>query len=124
MTPEDVESITKAEINACTDLQIYWFARHQNAALALDAFQSMENLNLSNEDLDEPAVDEIVRLLAPLAPTLKLLNMNNNNLGGTITNDFGVFKVLERLALEQTGLRGPPLPVTQMLAALAPTLKG
>ena len=71
-----------------------------------------------------PPLPETLRLLAPLAPRLQQLNLGYNNLGGTITNDFGVFKVLERLALEQTGLRGPPLPATlQMLAALAPTLR-
>ena len=124
LPPDELKSITAADVEACTFLQIYWFMRHQSAALELGAFQEMEMLDLSDEDLDEPAVDEVMRLLAPLATTLKEINVNNNMLGGTITNDFGVFKELVTLELENAGVEGPPLPETlHILAALAPTLK-
>ena len=47
-----------------------------------------------------------MRLLAPLAPTLEKLNLGDNKLGGTITDDITAFTKLTELFLYDMGLGG------------------
>ena len=92
-----------------------------------------------------PPLPKTLRLLAPLAPTLDELDLGNNELGGTITDDIAAFTKLSVLMLYNMGLEGawydqtypnknetalaiartgPPLPETlRLLAPLAPTLE-
>ena len=53
-----------------------------------------------------PPLDETLRLLAPLAPTLEKLNFGGNNLGGTITDDIAALTKLTELTLYTMGLMG------------------
>ena len=48
----------------------------------------------------------MLRLLLPLAPTLKSLDLGGNNLGGKITSDIKHFRKLSELGLYQMGLQG------------------
>ena len=46
-------------------------------------------------------------MLLPLAPTLEMLSLGNNNeLGGTITDDIASFVKLKTLRLNGMGLKG------------------
>ena len=45
-------------------------------------------------------------MLLPLAPTLKMLGLGGNKLGGTITDDIASFAKLEYLWLSGMGLKG------------------
>ena len=45
-------------------------------------------------------------MLLPLAPTLETLAVNDNELGGTITDDIASFVKLNTLTLWGTGLKG------------------
>jgi hypothetical protein len=49
---------------------------------------------------------EMLRCLTPLAPTLKVLNLDGNRLGGMITQDIELFIQLESLAFCDMGLEG------------------
>ena len=53
-----------------------------------------------------PPLPETLRLLAPLAPTLKKLGLGGNKLGGTITDDIAAFTKLTELNLYDMGLEG------------------
>ena len=53
-----------------------------------------------------PPLPETLRLLAPLALNLEMLNLNGNELGGTITEDIAAFTKLTELRLEGMGLEG------------------
>ena len=45
-------------------------------------------------------------MLLPLAPTLETLELNGNELGGTITDDIAAFAKVKRLTLQGMGLKG------------------
>ena len=45
-------------------------------------------------------------MLKPLAPTLKMLNLGGNKLGGTITDDIAAFTKLTQLSLMGMDLKG------------------
>ena len=45
-------------------------------------------------------------MLLPLAPTLEMLNLSDNKLGGTITDDVASFVKLNTLNLYGMGLKG------------------
>ena len=45
-------------------------------------------------------------MLLPLAPTLETLELSNNKLGGTITDDIASFTKLKILLLSEMGLEG------------------
>ena len=45
-------------------------------------------------------------MLLPLAPTLKMLGLGGNKLGGTITDDIASFTKLKTLELLEMGLKG------------------
>ena len=53
-----------------------------------------------------PPLPETLRLLSPLAPTLKKLNLGGNKLGGTITGDIMAFTKLTELRLVGMRLEG------------------
>ena len=53
-----------------------------------------------------PPLKKVLRLLAPLAPTLQELDLSENPLGGTITADVLAFTKLTDLGVRQTGLGG------------------
>ena len=53
-----------------------------------------------------PTLDETLRMLLPLAPTLETLALNGNKLGGTITDDIASFVKLNTLYLSDMGLKG------------------
>ena len=53
-----------------------------------------------------PPLPETLRLLAPLAPTLKKLDLSLNKLGGAITDDVAAFTKLTELGLAGMGLEG------------------
>ena len=53
-----------------------------------------------------PPLPETLRMLKPLAPTLEVLNLSGNKLGGTITSDVEVFTKLTELRLLSCGLDG------------------
>ena len=53
-----------------------------------------------------PPLDETLRMLLPLAPTLEVLNLGDNKLGGTITDDIATFTKLTFLALDGAGVTG------------------
>ena len=53
-----------------------------------------------------PPLPETLRLLAPLASNLEGLNLSNNKLGGTITEDIAAFSKLTELVLRDMGLEG------------------
>ena len=48
----------------------------------------------------------MLRLLAPLASTLSVLDLNNNKLGGVMTPDIAAFTKMELLTIEEIGLTG------------------
>ena len=45
-------------------------------------------------------------MLLPLAPTLETLDLSDNQLGGTITDDIASFVKLSTLRLIEMGLKG------------------
>ena len=45
-------------------------------------------------------------MLLPLAPTLEKLDLGNNKLGGTITDDIASFAKLNDLSMRGLGLKG------------------
>ena len=45
-------------------------------------------------------------MLLPLAPTLENLNLSDNKLGGTITDDIASFVKLNGLFLARMGIKG------------------
>ena len=53
-----------------------------------------------------PPLDETLRMLLPLAPTLETLALGGNELGGTITDDIASFAKLSTLFLDDMGLKG------------------
>ena len=53
-----------------------------------------------------PPLDETLRMLLPLAPTLETLDLGYNPLGGTITDDIASFVKLNTLRLNGMGLKG------------------
>ncbi len=53
-----------------------------------------------------PPLPETLRLLAPLASNLEMLNLAKNPLGGTITADIRAFTKLTELSLYEMGLDG------------------
>ena len=53
-----------------------------------------------------PPLDETLRMLLPLAPTLEKLALGGNELGGTITDDIASFAKLNELHLAHMGLKG------------------
>ena len=53
-----------------------------------------------------PPLPETLRLLAPLAPTLEMLNLSFSELGGTITGDITAFTKLTELGLKSMDLEG------------------
>ena len=53
-----------------------------------------------------PSLDETLRMLKPLAPTLETLVLNDNKLGGTITYDMTAFTQLTYLNLRGMDLEG------------------
>ena len=48
----------------------------------------------------------MLQTLEPLAPSLEVVNLSGNELGGAITADVAVFKKLKKLDLSSTGLDG------------------
>ena len=61
---------------------------------------------LRSESCAGPPLPETLRLLAPLAPTLEKLNLSDNKLGGTITDDIAAFTNLTELDLRLVNLKG------------------
>ena len=61
---------------------------------------------LRSESCAGPPLPETLRLLAPLASTLDKLNLSDNKLGGTITDDIAAFTKLAELRLYNMGLEG------------------
>ena len=55
-----------------------------------------------------PSLDETLRMLKPLAPTLETLKLSGNKLGGTITitDDIAAFTKLTELHLSFMDLKG------------------
>ena len=53
-----------------------------------------------------PLLDETLRMLKPLAPTLEKLVLGDNKLGGTITDDIAAFTKLTSLNLGGMDLKG------------------
>ena len=54
----------------------------------------------------EPPLDETLRMLLPLAPTLETLALGDNELCGTITDDIASFAKLNTLYLARMGIKG------------------
>ena len=52
------------------------------------------------------SLDETMRVLKPLAPTLMKLDLSSNELIGTITDDIAAFTKLTELCLEVMDLEG------------------
>ena len=61
---------------------------------------------LRSESCAGPPLPETLRLLAPLASKLEILNLGGNKLGGTITDDIAVFTKLTELGLYGMDLEG------------------
>ena len=61
---------------------------------------------LRSESCAGPPLPETLRLLAPLASNLEILNLGGNKLGGTFTDDIAVFTKLTTLLLTGMGLEG------------------
>ena len=61
---------------------------------------------LRSESCAGPPTPETLRLLAPLASNLEILDLGNNKLGGTIIDDIAVFTKLTKLLLYNMGLEG------------------
>ena len=61
---------------------------------------------MRSESCAGPSLDETLRLLAPLASNLESLDLADNKLGGTITDDIAVFTKLTKLGLYDMGLEG------------------
>ena len=53
-----------------------------------------------------PSLDETLRMLKPLAPTLETLGLSGNKLGGFITDDIAAFTMLTSLNLYGMDLKG------------------
>ena len=70
-----------------------------------------------------PPLNETLKLLAPLAPTLEKLDLSENeDIGGTITTDVTVFTKLTSLNLCNMSLQGaeaPKHPGAQLMRAFA-----
>ena len=70
---------------------------------------------LTRSPFPGPSLDETLRMLKPLAPTLEVLVLSGNKLGGTITDDIAAFTKLIDLNLDAMDLKGtfvvqtPPL---------------
>ena len=61
---------------------------------------------MRSESCAGPPLPETLRLLAPLAPKLEILNLGGNKLGGTITDDVAAFTNLTELWLDYMDLEG------------------
>ena len=64
-----------------------------------------------------PLLDETLRMLKPLAPTLETLGLGGNKLGGTITDDIAAFTKLTELRLFGMDLKGTFVVLTPMRVA-------
>ena len=53
-----------------------------------------------------PSLDETLRMLKPLTPTLECLDLRGNQLRGTITDDIAAFTKLSYLDLQGMDLKG------------------
>ena len=56
-------------------------------------------------------LQELLPRLTPLASRLEVLDLSDNQLGGTITNDITVFSKLKKLNMSNMGLDGKPLSI-------------
>ena len=61
---------------------------------------------LTRSPFPGPSLDETLRMLKPLAPTLEVLVLSCNKLGGTITDDIAAFTKLTKLDLFGMDLNG------------------
>ena len=61
---------------------------------------------LTRSPFPGPSLDETLRMLKPLAPTLETLGLGGNKLGGTITDDIAAFTKLTSLDLYNMDLKG------------------
>ena len=61
---------------------------------------------LTRSPFPGPSLDETLRMLKPLAPTLETLGLGGNKLGGTITDDIAAFTKLTELRLWGMDLKG------------------
>ena len=61
---------------------------------------------MRSESCAGPPLPETLRLLAPLASNLEILNLGGNKLGGTITDDIATFTKLTQLTLDEMSLDG------------------
>ena len=61
---------------------------------------------LTRSPFPGPSLDETLRMLKPLEPTLEALWLRGNKLGGTITDDIAAFTKLSSLNLECMDLKG------------------
>ena len=61
---------------------------------------------LRSESCAGPPLPETLRLLAPLASNLEMLNLGGNKLGGSIIDDIAAFTKLTALLLYGMGLEG------------------
>merc|ERR1719231_68620 len=79
---------------------------------------TLQTLNLYGNALTGPPLPATLRLLAPLAPTLEVLRLDHNELGGAITDDIAAFTNLTALLLEEMGLEGTVSPSIGQLTRL------
>ena len=61
---------------------------------------------LTRSPFPGPSLDETLRMLKPLAPTLEVLVLSGNKLGGTITDDIAAFTKLTIFFLDSMNLKG------------------
>ena len=79
--------------------------RFQNALFPRYATEPNRRF-LTRSPFPGPSLDETLRMLKPLAPTLRTLVLSDNKLGGTITDDIAAFTKLSYLDLQGMDLKG------------------
>ena len=83
-----------------------WELNLSNSSLHGALCPVQQNSQLKCESHAGPPLPETLRLLAPLAPTLEMLHLGSNELGGTITDDIAAFTKLTDLDLSDMNLEG------------------
>ena len=87
------------------------FANQLGGTITSDfaAFSKLKDLDLDEMGLTAPPLDETIELLTPVAPSLEVLCVGGNRLGGTIPSDIELFTRLTTLVLFDMDV-GAPLP--------------
>ena len=73
----------------------------------LGKLTTLRVLDLSANRISGPPLEEILSMLVPLGPTLELLSLNANPIGGVISGDaLRYFTRLSALSLRYTSIEG------------------